>query len=172
MIRIIVKNLAGLLLLSSAYSFGLTPFSDEELDSQVAEGWSRPNYLNCLDSYEELENLPEASDEFLVKFGFIMGVVKDCDFKVLELENRLYKLGNKDLKFGFLINPILNKKYEVKTVLYSPQDNDIPLLEHSCQRRRASIALAGIEPGDPIGKYRIELFINEKLVSTKEFEVH
>ena len=95
------------LLFGANDSWSLTPNSDNQSGKPLAGSWQKSRYKKCFEAFSKLKIEPKLGPYFGIIFSFVEGTTKNCEFKIYQLEDRVYKLDSGKLKFGCLITQIL-----------------------------------------------------------------
>jgi hypothetical protein len=74
-------------------SWSLTPNSDNQLGKKLAGGWQKSRYKKCFEAFTKLKIELKLGPYFGIIFGFVEGATKNCEFKIYQLEDRVYCSG-------------------------------------------------------------------------------
>jgi hypothetical protein len=156
-------------------SWGLSEISDSELGQQLVQGWQKASYIDCINRYTELVNQALDTSKFDIEFGAVVGSGEDCSYRISQAKNSPYSLDSGKIKFGFSIIPNeIGPEYAIKTVLYlRPTGHRIEKVvkEELGSCKGPSLIFSELSEGDLAGRYRLELFVNNSLISQGSFEI-
>ena len=94
-----------------------------------------------------------------------------------------YVVGRESQSFGIVITPVVEQKYSTYTVITFPQLTQINMEDKTKESTvdkvttpienvsGAFVHYYWLENGDPLGVYKVEVYINNKKLKTIEFEV-
>lgn len=176
MFKFLVSLIKYLIMVSiPGFSWGLSEISDSELSQQLAQGWQQASYIDCINRYTELVNQTLDTSGFDIEFGVVVGTGKNCDYRITQSKNIPYNLNNGKIKFGFSIVPNeVGPEYAIKTALYfrpAGLRTEKFVKEELGSCKGPSITFEEFSEGDLAGRYRLELFLNNSLVSEGSFEI-
>lgn len=125
------------------------------------------------------------SSEYEIKFGVLSNEC-GCEIEIENPETIPYVIGRDNLKFGYVIRPKTNKSYKYRAVLHMPEppktvegcvvnsetEYMVEGLKTENVKGKGRQAMSGwLTEGDPEGKYRMVLFINNHLAADTIFNI-